>query len=234
MKALLPLLLFALPVFSLTVSGIIGKPTSWSPEDNPVIISGNIEIPDTSSLKINAGTVVRFEGYFHVLVRGAFEAEGKFGSEIEFTSNKETPAPGDWEGIIFYGEKSRGYLTHCRVRYAYKNFFWKSSPVIQNCYFSSNNYAIYCSYSKAAKILENQILKNTFGIYCDYSSPIIQKNKITGNDYGIYCVLSSSPVVGDNEILSNTEKDIYTDESMGKNEMEQINNHVWDLMKGLF
>lgn len=76
--------------------------------------------------------------------------------------------------------------------------------------------------------------KNQFGVYCDFSSPLIQKNKITNNNYGIYCILSSAPIVGENTINSNTEKDIYLDESMGKNKSENINNHVWDLMKGLF
>jgi parallel beta-helix repeat protein len=228
------LCLAATSLYPLNVSGVISKPASWGPSDNPVVVTGHVEIPESSSLKINAGTVVRFDGYFHILVKGALEAEGKADNEIEFTSNKEKPATEDWEGLIFFGEKSRGYLTHCRIRYAFKNFLWKSSPVIQGCYFSANNYAIYCSYAKATKILENQIVKNTFGIYCDFSSPVIQKNKIMNNSYGIYCVLSSSPVVGENEIASNTEKDIFTDESMGKNQTENINNQVWDLMKGLF
>lgn len=229
----LPFLLFSLG-FCLNVNGVITQPTVWSPSDNPIIISGHVEVADSASLRINPGTIIRFDGYFHILVKGSLEADGKPANEIEFTSNRETPAPEDWEGLIFYGEKSRGYLNHCRIRFAFKNFVWKSSPVVQNCFFSANNYALYCAYSKAIKILSNQIVKNKFGIYSDFSSPVIQKNKISGNAYGLYCVLSSSPVVGENEIASNTEKDIYTDESMGKNQTENINNQVWDLMKGLF
>ncbi|MBL8027324.1 MAG: right-handed parallel beta-helix repeat-containing protein [Fibrobacteres bacterium] len=217
-----------------TVSGSITKSTSWTSADNPITITGNVDIPDSIVLKIEPGTVIRFDGYFRLLVRGSLEANGEAGKEIEFTSNKETPAVGDWEGIIFYGEKSGGFLKNCKIKHAFKNFIWKSAPFIQSCQFAMNNYALYCSYSKASKIIDNKITKNNFGIYCDYSSPLIQRNSITDNSYGIYCVLSSAPIVGDNNIAANSEKDIYMDDSLGKNEAENVNNHVWDLMKGLF
>jgi parallel beta-helix repeat protein len=217
-----------------TVSGTIKNNSSWTPADNPITITGNVEIPDSIVLKIEPGTIIRFDGYYRLLVRGSLEANGEAGKEIEFTSNKEKPVQGDWEGIIFYGEKSGGFLKNCKVKYSFKNFIWKSSPFIQSCNFSINNYALYCSYSKSAKIIDNIITKNNFGIYCDYSSPLIQKNSITDNSYGIYCVLSSAPIVGENNIAANSEKDIYMDDSLGKNEAENVNNHVWDLMKGLF
>jgi len=231
---ILLLVILSIQSFALNVSGTLQKNTIWTPSDNPIIVSGHIEIPESLSLSITSGTIIKFDGFFHLLVKGTLTAQGTSGNEIEFSSTRENPAPEDWEGIIFYGEKSKGLLEHCKIRYAFKNLFWKASPVIQSCSFSSNKYAIYCAYSKSAKILENQIQKNSFGVYCDFSSPLIQKNKITANSYGIYCILSSSPVVGDNEIVSNREKDIYMDESMGKNQTDNINNHVWDLMKGLF
>jgi parallel beta-helix repeat protein len=227
-------LLLAAPLFALNVGGVLSAPTVWGPSDNPIIVSSHIEVPETLSLTLKPGTIVRFDGYYHLLVKGILDAQGNADNEIEFTSNMEKPAAEDWEGLIFYGEKSQGTLSHCRIRFAFKNFFWKTSPTIQACYFSANNYALYLSYSKSAKLLGNQIVKNSFGVYCDFSSPIIQKNKISGNVYGIYCVLSSAPVVGENEIVSNTQKDIYADESMGKNQTENVNNHVWELMKGLF
>lgn len=227
-------LVLAAACAALNVHGVLPGNTAWKPSDNPVIVTANIEIPESTTLSIAAGTIVRFDGYFHILVKGVLEAQGSEKAPVEFTSNRESPAPEDWDGIIFYGEKSSGFLNRCKVRFAFKNFLWKASPVIQSCQFQMNKYAIYCSYSKAAKILDNDIQKNTFGVYCDFSSPIIQKNKITGNTYGIYCILSSAPVVGENEIVANSEKDIFMDEAMGKNQSDNINNHVWDLMKGLF
>jgi parallel beta-helix repeat protein len=230
-------LLYILPALTFSariVNGTVSKNTTWTQTDNPVTITGNVEVPDSVVLKIEPGTIIRFDGYYRLLIRGSLEANGEPGKEISFTSNKDKPSQGDWEGIIFYGEKSGGFLKNCRIHYAFKNFIWKSSPFIQSCTFTMNNYALYCSYSKSAKIIENSITKNNFGIYCDYSSPLIQKNTITDNSYGIYCVLSSAPIVGDNSIAANSEKDIYMDDSLGKNEAENVNNHVWDLMKGLF
>ena len=217
-----------------SVSGAIEQNTVWTADKNPIIVSGNIEVPESLSLKIEAGVVVKFDGYFHILVRGALTVTGTQDNQVLFTSNKEKPATDDWNGLIFYGEKCNSTLSYCTIKYAFKNLAWKSSPVIQNCTFTSNNYALYCSFSNSAKILSNIMEKNQFGVYCDFSSPLIQKNKITNNNYGIYCILSSAPIVGENTINSNTEKDIYLDESMGKNKSENINNHVWDLMKGLF
>lgn len=233
-RRLLPALLWASVAFALNIKGVQAKNAVWKPADNPIVITGHVEVPETVTLRIDPGAVVKFDGYFRILVRGRLEANGAAGNQVEFTSNKANPAVDDWEGIIFYGEKSKGYLTFCKIRYCFKNMIWKASPIIQNCSFSQNNYAVYCSFSKAVKILDNQIINNNFGVYCDYSSPIIQKNKIMNNGYGIYCILSSAPVVGENEIASNREKNIYIDESMGKNDVQNINNHVWDLMKGLF
>ncbi|MFH0922351.1 MAG: right-handed parallel beta-helix repeat-containing protein [Fibrobacterota bacterium] len=234
-RLFIALLLLACVALALNVKGgRLAQNTTWTPADNPVILTGNVEVPDSLTLRIEAGTLVKFDGYFHILVHGTFQALGEAGREIEFSSNRENPGTDSWEGLIFYGEASKGTLVYCRVRHAFRNFLWKSSPLIQHCTFTGNNYALYCSYSKTAKILDNVFTKNNFGIYCDFSSPIIQKNKITGNGYGLYCILSSAPVVGENEITANTDKDIYMDESMGKNQSENINNHVWDLMKGLF
>jgi parallel beta-helix repeat protein len=220
--------------FGLNVKGTLKKNTTWKASQNPIIISGHIEIPESVTLTIEPGSIIKFDGYYRFLVKGTLEASGAPNYPVEFVSNKEKPAAEDWEGIIFYGEKSGGFLSHCRVKHAFKNMLWKSAPTIQNCIFSQNNYSLYCSFSKTAKILENQFIHSSIGIYCDYSSPIIQKNRIMNNEYGIYCVLSSAPIVGENEIVSNREKNIHMDDSMGKNEGENVNNHVWELMKGLF
>ncbi|OGS36510.1 MAG: hypothetical protein A2293_14310 [Elusimicrobia bacterium RIFOXYB2_FULL_49_7] len=233
-KALFLLALLVALCPAMNVSGTLSNSTVWGPENNPITVSGHIEIPDSVTLKIKAGSVIKVDGYYRILVRGRLEASGSPDKPIEFCSNKETPNPEDWEGIVFYGEGSGGFLSYCRMRHAYKNLIWKCAPSVQNCTFSNNNYALYFSFSKTAKLFDNQIENNNFGIYLDYSSPIIQKNKIMNNNYGLYCVLSSAPIVGENEIVSNREKNIYMDSSMGKNESESINNHVYDLMKGLF
>lgn len=230
----LALVSLAAPVVCLNVKGVLEKNTVWEPSQNPIIVSGNVEIPESLCLQIRPGVIVKFDGYFRLLVRGSLEAGGKPGNAIEFVSNKETPAAEDWEGLVFYGERSGGFLSYCKIKHAFKNMIWKSSPTVQNCHFTSNNYALYLSFSRTAKIFENVIEGNSFGVYIDYSSPVIQKNKIINNNYGLYCILSSAPIVGENEIVSNREKNIFMDNSMGKNESESINNHVYDLMKGLF
>lgn len=228
------LTIFALSVFPTTVGGVLKKSMVWDSKMNPIVVTSDVIVPDSFSLDIKAGCDIRFDGYFMIMVKGRLLANGTQEKPIVFTSNSSEPASSDWNGIIFSGAKSGGALNFCKIRYAFKNLVWKTNATISECVFSDNNYALYFSFSKSSKVLKNKFFKNNYGIYCDYSSPEILGNKIVENQYGVYCILSSSPIIGQNDITANIEKDIHLDEAMGANDNENINNHVWDLMKGLF
>jgi parallel beta-helix repeat protein len=232
------------PAFLLTIfvnfslatefSGVINKDTTWTAQGNPYLITGDVIVSDSAVFKISEGVEVRITGDFMFLVRGKLEAKGISARPIKFMPDKPDKKKDLWRGIQFIGKNSGGYLSYCEISNAYKNMIRNCSPVFDNCCFQSNTYAIYCSYSMGSKIYKNRMESNVYGIFCDYSSPIIQKNTITNNEYGIYCILSASPIVGENVVTGNTEKDIHMDETMGGNKTQNINDHVFDLMKDIF
>lgn len=84
-----------------TVSG------TWGPDHSPYLINGDITIPDDSTLSIQAGVEVQFQGHYSLTVLGRLLAMGTEGDTIRFTmsdttglSNPASPA-GGWYGIRF-------------------------------------------------------------------------------------------------------------------------------------
>jgi hypothetical protein len=80
---------------STSVSGEISGTVTWGPEGSPYIVS-YLTIRPGATLTILAGTVVRMPGWgSSITVNGTLRADG-----VTFTSDKATPAPGDWGGIV--------------------------------------------------------------------------------------------------------------------------------------
>jgi len=229
-------------IIFLLVTGVLGRDVSgrltgdvtWVAKESPVHVTGNVTVSPGASLKIQPGVTVILDGYFHIEVQGVLEASGSETKSIVFTIEQKPPKKRLWKGLICTGEQSRVVLSYCTVEFAFKNICWKSTPLIRFCTFRNNTYGFYCSNTKSAMILKSTFTDNTYGIYCDFSSPTIQGNTVTNNGYGIYCIFSSAPLVGQNILRNNTSKDIFLDDSMGKNEITARNQYVWSLVRGFF
>jgi len=219
---------------AVSVSQDINENSVWKNEMSPIVIEKDIVIGEGVTLSIEAGTIVKFKDYFHLLVKGSLIAQGTKSNLVVFTSAKARPAVNDWKGIIFYGAKSNGLLSYCKISYSYKNICWQASPKIEHCSFINNKYAVYCANNAAPRIVGNFFTRNTYGIYSDFSSPYIKGNNIVMNYYGIYSLFSSSPLIGDNRIEKNEEAQIYFDESLGENKSGAVSNYVWGLIKEIF
>ena len=94
-----------IPLTILTSPGIIyvhGALSSqtWS-DDHVYVVDDNAGIPAGEVLTIEAGTVVRFDGYYFLVIDGTLIADGSEQEPILFTSNKASPAPGDWDRLVF-------------------------------------------------------------------------------------------------------------------------------------
>jgi hypothetical protein len=110
------LLAFAPPLVSAdtTVGGTISTDTTWTAADSPYIVTSSITVKGTdgadgiTTLTIEPGAEVKFNQYcgMHIGASsgdpGALDARGSASDPIVFTSNKATPAPGDWYYIRFY------------------------------------------------------------------------------------------------------------------------------------
>jgi hypothetical protein len=134
-------LIFLLGIFLLSsplafaetyVGGEITEDTTWTLEGSPYIVTSDVGIygptyGSTTTLTIEPGVEVRFESGVGMYVGGgwsgyygAIVAQGTQDQPIRFTSNSDTPSPGDWKGIYFR-DKTNDELTileHCLIEYA--------------------------------------------------------------------------------------------------------------------
>ena len=82
------------------VEGPITQDTIWTLVDSPFVLSNDVTVYSNATLTIESGVEVRFGGAFSLVVSGKLYANGT-DREITFTSNKEQPAVGDWNSIVF-------------------------------------------------------------------------------------------------------------------------------------
>ena len=147
--------------------GTISVDTVWDAAGSPYIVNGTITIMGTdgddqvTTLTIEPGVEVRMGtnlliqvgGYNSSDPPGALNAVGTAAAPIRFTSNSQTPAPGNWGNILIYNmaDDDRTRLSHCIIEYAgYSNrnalSVHDARPVISSCVFLNNAYYdFYCS-----------------------------------------------------------------------------------------
>lgn len=89
-----------------------------------VLVKGYVVVAPQATLRIEAGTVVRFAGAgdgkdaARLVVQGRIQAIGTAERPIILTSDHPGPARGDWGGISFVSSEKRNILEHCRIEYA--------------------------------------------------------------------------------------------------------------------
>lgn len=98
--------------------GILPDNTTWTAPNSPYIIDGNVTVGTDSSLTIEPGVTVQFSAGTSMMVNGLLTADGSAGSQITFTSNAGTPAPGDWGEIEFSSSTDpMTVLNNCVLEY---------------------------------------------------------------------------------------------------------------------
>ncbi|MBI5539627.1 MAG: right-handed parallel beta-helix repeat-containing protein [Bacteroidia bacterium] len=201
-------LLFALvvSVCSLSATNIPGGNVSglWTLAGSPYIILGSIMVPNGSTLTIEPGTEVRFQGTCKLLVLGSLQAIGTVTDTIIFTATNITAG---WRGIRFDNTSSTNdssKISYCKLQYAkaaasssgydadggalfFDNF---SKAIVSNCRINNNTASmgggIFCINNSNPLIINNIIANNTGlsgggGIYYGFSNPIISNNVISNN-----------------------------------------------------
>jgi hypothetical protein len=98
-------------------SGFIMSNTTWTKANSPYFLTGDVIIPDSVTLTIEPGAVIRFDGSddlssgedqtrIEIRVSGKLKANGNATDTISFISNAQSPAAGDWYGIVSYDANS--------------------------------------------------------------------------------------------------------------------------------
>jgi PKD repeat protein len=172
--------------YSQQVGGHISEDTTWTMEGGPYIIVEDVIVESDVTLTVEPGVVVKFTSGTNLIVNGALVAEGNTTHAITFTSNSETPSPGDWGsikfrdsidddlckisyGVIEYGttavsiEYSATSLLSCDISNNAENGISDSegSPTISGCSVSNNQRGILIEGADAsATVIDNNIVNN--------------------------------------------------------------------------
>ncbi|MAB85538.1 MAG: hypothetical protein CL856_06740, partial [Cryomorphaceae bacterium] len=95
-------------------SGFIMSNTTWTKANSPYFLTGDVIVPDSVTLTIEPGVNVRFkaksddlssgedQNRIEIRVSGKLKANGNATDTISFISNAQSPAAGDWFGIVSY------------------------------------------------------------------------------------------------------------------------------------
>lgn len=160
------LLLIGNPVFGIEVSGT--QTGTWSLLNSPYIVTGDIVIPEATTLTIEPGVTVKFAGRYSIKAYGSFLASGLMGKRIVFTSyhDKEfgiigepttvLPTNRDWQGIEIFGtSKSTSRIEFCIIRFSEKVISANAaSPLISHLIIADCNAKRFSVDNKTIEILE--------------------------------------------------------------------------------
>jgi len=224
-KLLISTLFFATFGFGQTeVSGIISSNTTWTLENSPYIVTGNVLLNEGITLTIEAGVTVKFDADKVLQINGELVAQGTNGSEITFTSNEASPAAGDWGKISFLDESvdasfsgttytSGCILEYCTIEYGSGVLLNLGNPFINYCtvrymdgvgiYMNSHDYD--SNRNATIRITNNTIHNNTKGIRTyGYGTVTIDNNTVRNNTDGGIGAVSYDCTVSNNTIKNNT------------------------------
>src|SRR3990167_6927925 len=177
--------------YALNHSSSITSDETWYAADNPHIVTTGIHVYSSATLTIEPGCLVKFDAYAALYIgyysAATLNAAGTSGNPITFTSNVGTPAPADWQGIVFFNSTVDGstIMDYCTVEYGG---------------YDSYNSNIHCN--NASPTIQNCTIQHSdeYGIYCDnYSAPTLTNNTISNNgSYPIteFCDMLDSNVTG--------------------------------------
>ncbi len=207
---------------STDVSGTINVNTTWTTSNSPYIVTGDVTVVNGTTLTINPGVTVKFDGLYSLMVNGTLNANGTQSQPINFTSNRSTPARGDWNRVRLHGKNNT--LNYCQISYgSYPLYIMgeNTNNSIRNCKIFNNsgdgiylkkttnntiyNTTVYFSYSNGITLLasENNTIKNSF----------IYENRA----FGIYLRSSKNNIIESTNVSENTGGGI---------ELGLISNHI--------
>jgi predicted outer membrane repeat protein len=189
-----------------SVSGVVSG--TWTLTGSPYLVQGALMIANGTTLTIEPGVTVDFQGSYKFVVLGQINAVGTATDSITFTATDTTAG---WLGLRFDStsmSNDTSRISYCKFLFGnangnaqitkggaiYFNYFSKAN--ISYCRFfrcrsSYSGGALFCKDS-SPNIIDNNFTSNVTdrrgsAIDCDHSQPLIKGNLFVGN-YGINSV----------------------------------------------
>ncbi|UCC78612.1 MAG: right-handed parallel beta-helix repeat-containing protein [Candidatus Zixiibacteriota bacterium] len=163
---------------------------TWTMAGSPYRVHGDITVYTDSSLLMEPGITVEFQGIYLLTVDGILEA---IGTEID--SICFIPSGSFWRGIYFNNDNRTSQMVYCKVLNGAEGLCCiNSSPVISNCSINGGTYnGITVLGTSNPEINGCNISHNLRGIYWESSSDaiitdcIIDNNSLHAPGAGAYC-----------------------------------------------
>jgi len=219
--------------------GVITEDTVWMFKNSPYEVVDNVTIATGARLTIEPGVEVRFKTGSSLIVNGSLYAVGTGFNRISFTSNRSESIPGDWNGIMFYGdEDSTLTIGFCNVEYAVDGITISSlgKALVENSTIINNSLSgIHVVGLANLVIRKNTIELNANGISASgvtTSGHEIIDNQFLNNENGI-CVQVygdrsriSNITISDNFFKSNTKGIYFHSHGMSTTEPTKANAYI--------
>lgn len=182
MKKIILIILLITPI-NLIQSQVIITPGivcgTWTKDNSPYLVDGNIIIPRDSSLTINAGVTVEFLNSYSLTVYGTLKVAGEVSDSVRFTSSDSETG---WYGIKIIGPST----DTIHIRYGI------IENVIGSTGYYGNDYGAIKTDSNAILIIDNSKISHNInsyygcGIYSSMSTLFINNCYFKDNDGGQY------------------------------------------------
>ncbi|RLD54153.1 MAG: hypothetical protein DRJ05_15185, partial [Bacteroidetes bacterium] len=142
------IILFALSTSTFAQTEVSGDQTgTWTAENSPYLVIGEITVPSGQVLNIEAGVEVNFQGQYKFNVLGNLQAIGTEADSIFFTTDNQATG---WGGIRFDGSNGISTVSYCRIEFGKTSgdypdnhggamAFFGADAVVSNCVFADNS-----------------------------------------------------------------------------------------------
>ena len=152
---------------------------TWTAENSPYHVVGEVRVPGASTLVIEPGVIVNFQGHYKLVVHSlaTLRAIGTVDDSIYFATLDTATG---WNAIRFLYANDNSRISYCHLAYA------KATGGPEE---DRRGGAIYC-YNSSPTISHNTIRENSAGqygggIYCNNHNGVIENNNIFNNSSGM-------------------------------------------------
>lgn len=201
---------------------------TWSLEDSPIMVIGDIYLPGDAALMIEPGVRVIFTGPYNFTVKGSLRAAGTRRDSIVFTAEYPAVDSLRWRGLRFVDSKSNCLLKFCKIEYGWARGQWPencgggiyingTSPEISRCNITRNmadgdGGGVYTMFTTAIfrnnLVIMNECQDFGGGFFVSYAEPgilncTISKNTAGGWGGGVFVGAEGASIITNSIITAN-------------------------------
>jgi len=187
-NAILILLLTGVSTFLLSIQVSGTQSGTWSPDNNPYEVIGDVTVPSGQTLSVQPGVIVQAMGLFQIIAQGNIIANGTVADSIYFISGQADPNA-LWDGIRLENTIVQSQFSYCRIEKADYGINSINSPAsITHCHFKLNKRGIQTygigSTNPADVLIDHNLIELTIQngiLVAQNSNTLITNNEITRN-----------------------------------------------------